>query len=69
MRLWIARDKEGDLYGYDDKPYLVEEEVDGSPYPSFFDTKNGYIIDFLSDLFPEVTFENSPQQVEINLIK
>lgn len=68
MKLWIARDKEGDLYGYDDKPYLDEGEINGSFY-SFWNTKNGQIVDFWEGLFPEIKFENSPQQVEINLIK
>lgn len=59
MNLWIARDERFDnLYLYKSKPVL-EGDI-------WFSEDYSYTIDNL--LFPEVTFENSPQQVEIKLI-
>lgn len=66
MKLWIARDPAGTLLAFDEKPYLVE---DISFNFKLWTTKNGQLVDFWEGLFPEVTFENSPQQVEINIVK
>lgn len=58
MRLWISRDKEDNyLYLFKEEPYL-----EGT---SFY----GKCVTYLDgDLFPEVTFENSPKQIELKLI-
>ena len=58
MKLWIARSKEGELTFHYTKPIY----------------QNGYgwtsvCVILNSQEFPEVTFENSPQQVEIKLVK
>ena len=62
MQLWIARDQNGDLFLYPIKPdrYVTENYV-------FFNGDDWWNID--SDLFPEVTFENSPMEVELKLIE
>lgn len=74
MKLWIAREKNGSLRLYASKPI----EIGG-----YFHIHDGYTridygtrqvagwyIDGINrKLFPEVTFENSPQQVELKLIK
>ena len=62
MKLWIARDQNGDLFLYPIKPdrYVTENYV-------FFNDDDWWNID--SDLFPEVTFENSPMEVELKLIE
>lgn len=57
MELWIARDKDGMLSIHFYKPML-----DGLEWISL-DYK---VININS--FPEVTFENSPQKVELKLI-
>lgn len=59
MRLWIARDKDGSLYLYHEKPYKCR---------SLFlcDTDNGMWLD--RSKFPEVNFENSPQEVKLKLV-
>ena len=66
MKLWIARDLNGDLCLYDKKPKL-SEEVEGvwvcSQYGEFVN-----VIVLPSEYFPEVTFENSPVQIELKLI-
>lgn len=54
-KVWIARDLNGELYIYQKKPEL---EVD------HFDTYYGFIqIDEQSH--QEITWENSPQEIEI----
>lgn len=61
MKLWISRDKDGTLCVSEEKPQL---------YVDYFDTELGtFYCELPSGLFPEVTFENSPQEVELNLIK
>lgn len=69
MKLWIARDRYNDAYGrgcltlHLYKPSLNEcgRWVDNTVY--------GFECVLHKEEFPEVTFENSPQQVEIKLIK
>lgn len=62
MKLYIGRDSYG-LWLFNEKPtkyiYNGDKCFNTSPYER-------YKID--SQLFPEVTFENSPQQVEIKLL-
>lgn len=58
MKLWIARDKDGTLLIHFYKPI-----IDGLEWVSL----DNRIID--KNLFPEVTFENSPQEVELKLVK
>lgn len=66
MKLWIARDFDGDLNLYVNKPLL--HHINKMYYTIASDMEADYLnID--KDSFPEVTFENSPQQVEIKLIK
>lgn len=60
MRFYIARDKDGSLSLYDDIP--VKRGI-------CFEPQRGYDMMKLDDrLFPKVTFNNSPQEVEIKLI-
>lgn len=61
MKLWIARDDYG-LWLFKRKPAKCLSNGD-----KYFNKVGNerYLID--SRLFPEVTFENSPQQVEIKL--
>ena len=59
MKMWIARDKSGALYLHAREPYK-----EGN---CFFNRNDGYIKISARD-FPEVTFENSPMEVELKLI-
>lgn len=69
MELYIARDKDGILFLYNNKPVRVEDEglflsnVDSEDNDIYYE---GIEID--PKLFPEVTWENSPKQVELKLI-
>jgi hypothetical protein len=67
MELWIARDKDGSLWMYDDEPVLRSENSFGVKTKYNGETKPAKRL--YSWYFPEVTFENSPQMVEIKLIK
>lgn len=51
--LWIARDKDGDLYAHSIKPALQN---------FCFENEEGYFIIY-DKKFPQVTFENSPQKL------
>lgn len=62
MKLYIARDKNEDLYLYECKPKKNEE------FGMFF-KNTGKIYNIDDSLFPEITWENSPQQVELKLIE
>jgi hypothetical protein len=68
MKFWVARDEDRSLWMFDDKPIKIknfwgvnresEKYIQSKPAKPLY---NWY--------FQEVTFENSPQQVEIKLIK
>ena len=67
MKLWVARQfGRKNIWFYFDRPKLVNGKWRGTlvyncaEYPG---------IDMQKDIFPEVTFENSPQLVELKLVK
>lgn len=62
MKLWIARDKDGLLNLYYTEPQLV-----GDCFAVVYNHGYGYYIELGYDVFPEVIFENSPQEVELKL--
>lgn len=65
MKLWIARDEYSPLHlfgGY--KPYCVNGKWFNKDNMGGF-----YIGEIERRLFPEVTFQNSPQEVELKLVE
>lgn len=64
MKLWIARDINNELYLYTSKPICSE---DGIFYMN--ETDSDDIIKLDSNEYTIITFENSPQEVELKLIK
>ena len=60
MKLWIARDFDENLTLHFDRPTWIEK------HEYWYSNR---IIDLDENLFPEVTFENSPQKVELKLVK
>ena len=62
MELWIARDKDGLLFLYEDCPrreakmFITQRTLE-----DFFEVDAGE--------FPEVTWENSPKKVELKLVE
>ena len=63
MKMWIARDPNGNLWCYEIKPQWYEGLRE---WGCMIGDKH-----FKMDctLFPNVTFENSPMEVELKLIK
>lgn len=61
MKLWVARDKDGYSQLYAEKPIKMNGYFKHVPNTGYFTIS--------CKLFPKVTFENSPQRVEINLVK
>ena len=61
MELWIARDKDSTLWLFNTKPYCK--------YNLCWNTRCDEHLQLNQELFPEVTFENSPQKVELKLIE
>lgn len=59
MKMWIARDEDGTLFIHANKPQLSKEY-------GFWDSDYWFVPD---EDHPEVTFENSPMEVEIKLIE
>lgn len=60
MKLWIARDKDG--YSQ----LFVEEPIKKNGYFEKIPNTRTFTISCL--LFPEVTFENSPKEIELKLV-
>lgn len=59
VKLWVARDLNGLIYLHLKEPTLEEHT---SEYMSQF------FIELPTKSFPEVTYDNSPQMVELNLV-
>lgn len=64
MKLWIARDKSGHIALYKEKPYMRYDFFTNSCLWYYDNTSGDYML-LPNDCLPEVTFENSPQEVEI----
>ena len=67
MKLFIARDKDGTLCLYDKEPKL-SEKIEGVWVCSQYGDEFINVVALPSEYFPEVTLENSPQKVELNVI-
>ena len=64
MKLWIARNQDSSLWLHEEKPSLVYDDKLRNWY-----YEKGSFLDFYDEsLFPEVTFENSPMQVELKSV-
>lgn len=71
MKIWIARRKSNKLYMFFERPHLTNDGkqwfvLENVPNNGVF-ADTGIKID--EDKFPEVTYENSPMEFEISLIK
>ena len=65
--MWIAREKDGHLFLILNKPFIECERYDFSEDDYWWSTgdsdDDGY--ELPDNLFPEVTFENSPMEVDL----
>lgn len=62
MKFWIARNTDDTLVLFQSKPILGTDFI----WEELLNEDCMYIEEYL---FPEVTFENSPQQIELKLVK
>lgn len=62
MKLWIARDKYG-LELTNEKPVLNARKT------TWLTSDNANYIHLDDEMFPEVTFEDSPMEVELKLVE
>lgn len=67
MKLWIARDENGKLTLFKDKPIQKISRWIGESY--WYASKPRGSITLDSYMFLGVNFENSPQEVELKLVK
>ena len=61
MEMWITRERSG-LWIYSEKPTKYEDTFGLS-------SVNDKVYELDSDLFPEITFENSPKRIKIELME
>ena len=59
IKCWLARDKSGSLYMFSYKPH----RTDGIFVP--YTTDNQFLV--VDNIFPELTWENSPVEVELTI--
>ena len=59
--MWIARDKDGELYAYASRPVRFKEYF-GCP-TDWRTWDGGFLLD--KDQYPEVTWENSPKELVV----
>lgn len=66
---WLARDKDGELNLFTQKPIFDESPGFKPGWDMCYDDENEFYdsIELDSHLYPEITFENSP--VEVKLVK
>lgn len=64
MRLWIARDRDGSLNIYNNKPKFKEETGEFYFADKFPNRWFGCLDD---NMFQEITWENSPREIELKL--
>lgn len=67
MKFYIARDDDKSLHLYTNKPYL-EQTINKRIIKRYFMWDNGKCYELDNELFPEVTVDNSPQEIEINFL-
>ena len=63
MKMWVARNRSGDLQLFEFRPY----EYNGMWFEGNDEELEGLFL--WPTRFPEVTFENSPMEVELKLIE
>lgn len=63
LSVWIARDKNGELYLYKSKPWRCKEDTNGH-----FDCDE-ILLPIDEDMYPEITWENSPKEFELKAVE
>lgn len=68
MKLWIVRDKDGGLFLYNYEP--CKNKISGK-FTCCIKPNGEWseVYRLNSHLLPEITYENSPQEVELKIVK
>ena len=66
MKFWITRDKRGTVRLFQEKPTLIDK--------SFFSVSDGFGLEIKQSnnnrtFLKHIVFENSPQEIELKLVK
>ena len=69
MKMWIAKDKVGIAKGFQPQLALYENKPFQSDIKEGMFFCEGFYTVLPRHYFPEVTFENSPKEVELKLIE
>ena len=69
MKLWIARDKDKSLSISNHKLIYAGLVQGWIPPKEYYNDNYSFHVYIDDKLFPEVTFENSPQEIELKLLK
>ena len=67
MKVWVARDSDGGVYMYANKPWRQEIDkmwLDSSTYQDYKYEDNGCIQQLPVDSFPELTWEDEPLEID-----
>lgn len=64
MKLWIVRNEDNSLHIHNVEPSLIYDD-----YTKQWTYERDVSMEIDKDLYPEITFENSPQEVELKLVK
>jgi frataxin-like iron-binding protein CyaY len=65
MSVWIARDKNGELYLYKSEPWRCKEDKNGH----FDCDADEMLLPMDEDMYPEITWENSPKEFELKAVE
>jgi hypothetical protein len=65
LSVWIARDKNGELYLYKSEPWRCKEDKNGH----FDCDADEMLLPMDSDMYPEITWENSPKEFELKAVE
>ena len=63
LSVWIARDKNGELYLYKSEPWRCKEDKNGH-----FDCDE-MLLPMDEDMYPEITWENSPKEFNLKEVE
>ncbi len=58
--LWIARDRDGSLWAYDEKPVLSDNGV-----WNIEDLDHHDMLEVPEEFYPDLTYENSPRRLTL----
>lgn len=67
MTMWIARDPNGELYLFDEKPYYRVDYGFWMHHPYAPLNADKMVIHDIYGEFEDITFENSPIEVELKI--